>query len=69
MSIPMDPLGPRAPRDLHDAQVVAGMNSKHDGPEPVVCTSCGHGARWHSAAKPCSHRVGWWRRCGCSTYT
>jgi hypothetical protein len=75
MSIPMDPFpGPTPPRDLHDAQLAAGVDSagvssKHGGPETVVCTSCGHGSRWHSAAKSCSHRVRWWRRCGCSTYT
>jgi hypothetical protein len=68
MSIPMGPTGPPVPRDLHDAQLVAGVPPKHDGPEAVACASCGHGARWHSAARPCSHRVGWWRRCGCSTY-
>ena len=65
---PTGPTGPPVPRDLHEAQLAAGVIPKHDGPETVACTSCGHGARWHSASRPCSHRVGWWRRCGCRTY-
>ena len=60
--------GPPKPRDLKDALLAGGVSSKHDGPENVVCTSCAHEARWHSESRPCRHRVGWWRRCGCSTY-
>jgi hypothetical protein len=68
MSFQFDPRPPN-PRDLDYAQLAAGVSPKHDGPETVACTGCGHGARWHSASKPCSHRVGWRRRrCGCSTY-
>ena len=68
MSFQFDPRPPN-PRDLDYAQLAAGVLPKHDGPETVACTSCGHSARWHSASKPCSHRIGWRRRrCGCSTY-
>ena len=69
MSMPIPPEPPRPPRDLHDAQLVAGVSSKHSGLETSPCTRCGHSARWHSGSSSCSHRVRWWRRCGCSAYS
>ena len=44
MSFQFDPRPPNPP-DLDYAQLAAGVSPKHDGPETVACTSCGHGAR------------------------
>ena len=50
MTMPTGPVNPQHgglnPRS-HDARLVAGLDPERSGPEPLLCTRCGHSARSH----------------------
>lgn len=72
MTMPTGPVNPQHgglnPRS-HDVRLVAGLDPERSGPEPLLCTRCGHSARSHLGSSSCSHRGRWLRRCRCSSYT